>query len=943
MDESQITHVGRPYGGCAVIWHRRLLMTFNPITTTSKRLCAVNIVADNVNIILINVYMPNDDNCDSSFNEYGDILCEISSIIQLYDSSDIILGGDFNVDFSRVNSRNLQLLKQFLDYEPLLCASLQVISNNFTRECSLGNRSFIDHFIVSSNFNYNVDVLYDGNNLSDHNPITIQTTYRAKLSDQEHNNQNRLNWDNATNINISNYQSMLDMYMNDFEIPQDIPMCNNFMCNQHSSLIIDLMDEYMDVLIDCANIAIPKNRMKNKGGIPGWNTFVQPFKDKSILWNDIWKSAGCPRNGQLAQIRRLTRAKYYWAIKKVKRDRDKIILNNTAQQLANKAFKDFWHTIKNIKNSNRYVSNVVDGLCTDNDISNNFKDIYKSLYNSVPDENFERTINKVNSLITSKCSQNKCTASDCHETPTHVIKEAINSLNNGKDDEIYGLTSDNFLNASEMAINKFSILINAMLRHGCTSQSMNKAVIKPIPKNKQKSQSDSANYRAISKNTIISKIIDYVILFKISKNLSTSSFQFAYKKGFSTTLCSFLVAETLQYYKSQGSNVFMLSLDATKAFDRVQYSKLFNSLIEKDVCPLMIRFIINVYITSTAVVSWNNTQSESFSIKNGVKQGAVLSAPMFAVYIDPLIIRLKKSKRGCHIGNICANAFAYADDLVLLSPSCTALKILITICEIFSNEFMLQFNPDKCTLLIFSNMDYNFENINITMCGQRIKNVRSEKHLGHIFNSVSYSNFNIISFDSVIRDLKVRTNTIINQFRPISWESKVKLFLSQCSGLYGCPLWRLADPQLENLYTTWRVCSRRVLGVHYRTRSRLLSNLMDTLPIKDIVMSRMLNFVINGLNNDNELISMYFKNMLTSNTSYMLTNVNKILQYYNIRYNDLFTLNKSNVRQIIYKKNGVEDWRCNFIKELLTLKENPSLSILNTFEIEEILNFISTE
>ena len=118
---------------------------------------------------------------------------------------------------------------------------------------------------------------------------------------------------------------------------------------------------------------------------------------------------------------------------------------------------------------------------------------------------------------------------------------------------------------------------------------------------------------------------------------------------------------------------------------------------------------------------------------------------------------------------------------------------------------------------------------------------------------------------------------------------------------------------------------------------------MDTLPIKDIVMSRMLNFVINGLNNDNELISMYSKNMLTSNTSYMLTNVNKILQYYNIRYNDLFTLNKSNVRQIIYKKNGVEDWRCNFIKELLTLKENPSLSILNTFEIEEILNFISTE
>ena len=118
---------------------------------------------------------------------------------------------------------------------------------------------------------------------------------------------------------------------------------------------------------------------------------------------------------------------------------------------------------------------------------------------------------------------------------------------------------------------------------------------------------------------------------------------------------------------------------------------------------------------------------------------------------------------------------------------------------------------------------------------------------------------------------------------------------------------------------------------------------MDTMPINDIVMPRILNFVINGLNNDNELISMFFKNMLTSNSSYMLTNVNRILQHYNIKYSELFTLNKSNIRQIIHEKNGVEDWRCNFIKELLTLKENPSLSILNTFEIDAILNFVSTE
>ena len=69
----------------------------------------------------------------------------------------------------------------------------------------------------------------------------------------------------------------------------------------------------------------------------------------------------------------------------------------------------------------------------------------------------------------------------------------------------------------------------------------------------------------------------------IGEKLKTSSFQFAYKTGFSTSLCSFLVAETISYYRSRGSNVYMLSLDATKAFDRVQYSKMFSTLIDRNI------------------------------------------------------------------------------------------------------------------------------------------------------------------------------------------------------------------------------------------------------------------------------------------------------------------------------------------------------------------------
>ena len=40
--------------------------------------------------------------------------------------------------------------------------------------------------------------------------------------------------------------------------------------------------------------------------------------------------------------------------------------------------------------------------------------------------------------------------------------------------------------------------------------------------------------------------------------------------------------KAIEYYVNNGSPVFCTMLDATKAFDRVQYVKLFNIVIDKD-------------------------------------------------------------------------------------------------------------------------------------------------------------------------------------------------------------------------------------------------------------------------------------------------------------------------------------------------------------------------
>ncbi len=108
-----------------------------------------------------------------------------------------------------------------------------------------------------------------------------------------------------------------------------------------------------------------------------------------------------------------------------------------------------------------------------------------------------------------------------------------------------------------------------------------------------------------------------------------------------------------------------------------------------------------MYLISTAVVSWNGVNSDQLKICNGVKPGGVTSPQLFSVYVNPLVEDLNRSKLGSYMGDNCCNVFAYADDVVILSPTCDALRKMVRLSELYATQFSLSFNPNKCVLIIF--------------------------------------------------------------------------------------------------------------------------------------------------------------------------------------------------------------------------------------------------
>jgi Reverse transcriptase (RNA-dependent DNA polymerase) len=76
-------------------------------------------------------------------------------------------------------------------------------------------------------------------------------------------------------------------------------------------------------------------------------------------------------------------------------------------------------------------------------------------------------------------------------------------------------------------------------------------------------------------------------------------------------------------------------------------------------------------------------------VRNGIKRGAVLSPALFCVYINDLLLSVKKAGFGCYTGAKFVGALAYAGDIVLVVPSATALRKMLAMFEDCVDEYCM--------------------------------------------------------------------------------------------------------------------------------------------------------------------------------------------------------------------------------------------------------------
>jgi len=74
---------GRPYGGCTILWKSTILANVVPLYVNSRRICAVRVYSSNWKLLLVNVYMPYE-NDSVSTEEFAQLLSVFDDIIITY-------------------------------------------------------------------------------------------------------------------------------------------------------------------------------------------------------------------------------------------------------------------------------------------------------------------------------------------------------------------------------------------------------------------------------------------------------------------------------------------------------------------------------------------------------------------------------------------------------------------------------------------------------------------------------------------------------------------------------------------------------------------------------------------------------------------------------------------------------------------------------------------
>jgi exonuclease III len=666
--------IGRPYGGTAILVKNDLLNVCTCIVVAERY-----VIIKIGDLLCINVYLPCIGTIDGQLI-CSEVLSEIAAWRSQYTDCGCIIGGDFNSDLDSPSIRS-KLINTFMFDNNFSRCDLEFPSNvrfTYINE-SLNHFSKID-YIMYNNVHVRAFEITDPEvNFSDHVPIiatctiNISTTVVNVVNRQSSElHAKRLRWDRA---DLQAYYNYTYSYLQPiFSKLTEIESGN---CSHLDKSFIDsIYEKLVDVINLSAEAAVPVCRQNFFKF--WWNQELDALKENSIESHKLWVSAGRPRFGSVFIKRNKDRNAYRLAIRKNETESTQYYTNELHEALLNKRGNVFWKCFNSKFGNKPRDCQQVDGIVDPHQVADNFSN------------HFQKSCTNLSGSSSRLADQYNVMRSNYVGDPileelsfdAQLIEQVINNLKRGKAAGLDNLTAEHLQHCHPLLPGVLAKLFNYFIREGYVPEQFGKSYTVPLRKaNTTAKHLTVDDFRGISISPVISKVFEHCVISRYDKFLKTNDNQFGFKKTVGCSNAIYTVRCVVDKFINNGSTVNLCAIDISKAFDRLNHHGLFIKLMQRSLPSKLLSVFENWFDKCFTCVRWGSVYSMSFKLNCGIRQGGVLSPHFFAVYIDGIVAKVKSLGIGCHLGLVCFSIFLYADDILLLAPSITALQKLVNVCE----------------------------------------------------------------------------------------------------------------------------------------------------------------------------------------------------------------------------------------------------------------------
>ena len=190
------------------------------------------------------------------------------------------------------------------------------------------------------------------------------------------------------------------------------------------------------------------------------------------------------------------------------------------------------------------------------------------------------------------------------------------------------------------------------------------------------------------------------------------------------------MTECILESKNNNQGLLITTLDTQKAFDVVDHNSLLRRLYLDGIQGDDWLLIRDMYTDCSSRVKWAGLISDPINIRQGVRQGGVLSTSHYKRYNNPLLLQLEERYTDVKIRSINVPHVTVADDLLVLARKYRGMQVILWDVDDNTNRERYCVNPNKSSCLCYNPTKCEAWQSDLMMAGDKINCSESTVHLG---------------------------------------------------------------------------------------------------------------------------------------------------------------------------------------------------------------------